>query len=156
MRTPVKQEYDLSLRQGSLALYGGPYGLRCEEAISLLIQKQKAFKGLWLTDVEFQPDKAGLEAGVTVWWSRWAFASLGVRGSSLTGGLGKEVVFRYPSVEPEDFKVSWEMHVKVILTLTIRLGGLPFNQVERCRSGPHKRSTPIIHVRIRGERWCGR
>jgi hypothetical protein len=37
-----------------------------------------------------------------VWWSKWAFSSVGLRGRK----EGREIVFKYPTLEDDKIKVS--------------------------------------------------
>ena len=92
-------EYDMESRKGSIGLIGGPYTYRDDECVTMLLQKQTAFIGTWQCDIDLQPDEAGLEAFTTAWWSRDAFASVGVRATGSDGS--KEVVFRKPRLTEE-------------------------------------------------------
>ena len=99
LRTPVTLlEYDLETRPGSIGLIGGPYSWKDDECPTILLQKQTAFVGTWECDIDFQPDQKGLEAFSTAWWSRDAFASIGLRA---TGDREKQVVFRKPRLTEE-------------------------------------------------------
>lgn len=101
MRTPHKQEYDLHSRPGALALRGGPWDFRSDEAVTMVLQKQTAFDGSWKTKLDFLPGPEE-EAGTTVWWSKWCYTSVGIRGRE----HGREIVFRHPDPDTDDFYVS--------------------------------------------------
>ena len=68
----------------------------------MLLRRQDAFVGVWETIVDFTPGQEGEEAGTAVWWSKWAFSSVGVRGRK----EGREIVFKYPTLEDDKIKVS--------------------------------------------------
>jgi len=68
----------------------------------MLLRRQDAFVGVWETVVDFVPGQEGEEAGTVVWWSKWAFSSVGVRGRK----EGREIVFKYPTLEDDKIKVS--------------------------------------------------
>lgn len=104
IRTPLKKEYDLEERPGYLALRGGPYEIQVDECIAALFQKQTAFQGEWRVSIDYPEVEAGHEAGVTIWWSKRAFASLGTRGTK--GGEGRELVFRVSGRDGEAAQVN--------------------------------------------------
>ncbi|GFZ51537.1 hypothetical protein JCM24511_09304 [Saitozyma sp. JCM 24511] len=149
LRTPLKREYSLTHSPGHIALFGGPYDIRVDESVTMLLQKQTSFRGTWDVQLDYTPERAGEEAGTTVWWSKWCFASVGIRGvkrkhthkhkhtrqhpkrpetetmggqirtgepgereegeegeEEEDGGKGeeREVVFRYPDPEGDEFK----------------------------------------------------
>jgi hypothetical protein len=108
LRTPQKKAYNLHAVPGSIALYGGPYDLRVDENVTMLLQKQTAFQGVWDVTLDYQPCAPGHEAGTTVWWSKWAFASVGIRGVKSQGDTKMErgMVFRFPEPEGDEFKVG--------------------------------------------------
>jgi hypothetical protein len=108
LRTPQKKAYDLDAVPGSIALYGGPYDLRVDENVTMLLRKQTAFDGVWEVTLDYQPCASGHEAGTTVWWSKWAFASAGIRGvkSQRDAKVEREMVFRFPEPEGDEFKVG--------------------------------------------------
>ena len=104
-RTPLKPDFDLRLRPGSVALYGGPYRFKDDECIAMLLRKQQSHQGEWLTSLEFEPRRIKEEAGVTVWWSKHCHAALGIRGTGQGEGASTSthVVFTYPDPSlPED------------------------------------------------------
>lgn len=72
----------------------------------MLLQRQTAFDGRWEVDIDYLPSLRGHEAGTAVWWSKWAYASLGVRGGSNGSSVVKQLVFRFPDLEGDVFKAS--------------------------------------------------
>ena len=86
-------------REGSLALWGGPYNLHQAESPTMLLQKQPDRVCSFSVTVDFQPVLAGSAAGVTAFFSQFAFASISIRG----GESGqRELVFRYPDLDTEE------------------------------------------------------
>ncbi|ORY35934.1 glycosyl hydrolase [Naematelia encephala] len=112
-RTPIKPYHGLS--SAGLILKCGQYALQHDEAVSMLLKKQTAFVGTWHIEFEFEPTWPGEEAGVTVWWSKWAHCSVSIRGKRGTacwpeGQYGAELVFRKPKEEGNDFEVGRLLH----------------------------------------------
>jgi hypothetical protein len=101
VRTPIKPFHSLSASSG-LTIYPSPYSITDDESPSMLFRRQDAFVGTWETIVDFTPGRPGEEAGTVVWWSKWAFSSIGVRG--IEGG--REVVFKFPTLEDDKIQVS--------------------------------------------------
>jgi hypothetical protein len=69
----------------------------------MLLRKQVAFKGIWSTVLDFSPAESDSEAGTTVYWSKYAFACIGIRRSE----EGREVVLRWTDYQSDDIKVSY-------------------------------------------------
>ena len=68
----------------------------------MLLQKQTSFTGTWAVTLDYTPAPKH-EAGTAVWWSKWCMAAaIGVRGTE----YGRDLVFRYPDEETEQFHVS--------------------------------------------------
>lgn len=101
VRTPIKPFHSLSPSSG-LTIYPSPYSITDDESPSMLLRRQDAFVGTWETIVDFTPGRPGEEAGTVVWWSKWAFSSVGLRG--VEGG--REVVFKFPTLEDDKIQVS--------------------------------------------------
>jgi beta-xylosidase len=97
LRTPWKPEHSVDERPGHLALRGGPYDIHHDECNTAFFQKQTAFEGEHCTTIDYPDIEAEHEAGVTIWWSKMAFASLGVRGSNGS----RVLVFRSPGLNSE-------------------------------------------------------
>lgn len=79
LRTPLKQQYSLSKRNGYLSLYGNAYTLWDSESPCMVLQKQQRHSVNWRTQLEFKPSQLGHEAGTAIWWSQFAYASIGIR-----------------------------------------------------------------------------
>lgn len=88
-------------RPGSLALYGTPYTLDVDESPAAVFQKQTAFTGTFDVKLDFQPNEGG-EAGVVVWWSRRAYASLSV----IATASGPSLQMKWCPEQRDDFTVS--------------------------------------------------
>jgi len=72
----------------------------------MLLRRQDALAGVWETTVNFEPGCQGEEAGTTVWWSKWAFASAGIRGKNGDDNqVQREIVFKRFTLENDDIKV---------------------------------------------------
>ncbi|KAL6233334.1 glycosyl hydrolase [Aspergillus navahoensis] len=86
LRTPLKREYSLTDNPGSLSLYGSAYRITDAECPSMLLQKQPAVSVDWRVGLRFAPENALEEAGTAIWWSQFAYASIGLRMSGGQGG----------------------------------------------------------------------
>jgi hypothetical protein len=95
--TPLKPEYSLRQRLNHLRLFGGCYPLSSPEAPTMLLRKQTALSQYFGTKLDFQPSRAGYEAGVVVWWSMYSYASAGITRSPVNDFL--YAVFRSPLYE---------------------------------------------------------
>jgi beta-xylosidase len=105
LRTPLKKDYSVSARRGSLTLYGNAYRIDGSECPSMLLQKQIGFSGEWKINLDFAPTEAGHEAGTAIWWSQFAHASIGLRKPFEEDKPGLEMVARcYDEIE-DQFKV---------------------------------------------------
>ncbi|KAL4748230.1 glycosyl hydrolase [Aspergillus terricola var. indicus] len=91
LRTPLKREYSLADNPGSLSLYGNAYRIFDSECPSMLLQKQPAVSVDWRAGLRFAPENALEEAGTAVWWSQFAYASIGLRMSESGGGYEENV-----------------------------------------------------------------
>ncbi len=97
VRTPTKSPYKLDPHRG-LLLYGNAFNLDCRECPAMLVRKQTHFSMDFQTEMIFNPDAVGQEAGIVVWLSHTVYASLGVR-ASRTGEEGHmELVYREVSI----------------------------------------------------------
>ena len=118
----MRKEISLDYRPGSLTLHGGPHGLEEEESITMLLVKQESFDAQWDLSLDFQPQHIGEEAGITVWYSKWKYASLSIRGTDhddavdpqLRKAERRELVFRRTTAkelakEVGDFVLSINM-----------------------------------------------
>ncbi|KAJ5726638.1 uncharacterized protein N7483_007995 [Penicillium malachiteum] len=104
LRTPLKHDYSLSERQGSLSLYGNAYRIDSSECPSMLLRKQTCFSGDWKVKLQFQPTNAGHEAGAAIWWSQFAHASIGLRKPFDEDNSGLEMVARCYDETEDQFK----------------------------------------------------
>jgi hypothetical protein len=58
----------------------------------MLLRKQTTFQQLFQAVLDFQPSKAGYEAGIVVWYSLFSYASIGVTVASEGPDAGKRVL----------------------------------------------------------------
>lgn len=100
-RTPLKVDFDLRSNPGSLTIHGGPYTLADDAALSMLLKKQTSFSGRWTARVDFDPQRPGEEAGVSIWWSKWCYASIGLRGEASAGSCIPQITFRQSDPDTE-------------------------------------------------------
>lgn len=109
--TPLKQEWSLSARPGHLRLLGGCYDLSSPESPTLLLRKQTKFTQVFDTILDFQPSKKGHEAGIVVWWSMYAYASIGIsRSTDEPGPEKRTIVMRAPTSKVGTMSVSFPVH----------------------------------------------
>jgi hypothetical protein len=87
----------------------------------MFLQKQTAFTGRWEVTIDYQVPQEGHEAGTAVWWSKYAYASLAIKG----GEDGQRyLVFRSPdpdsdSQEANNFLVSQTLLVLLSVSFTL-------------------------------------
>lgn len=105
LRTPLKKDYSLSERPGSLSLYGNAYRIDDFECPSMLLRKQTGFSGDWRVKFSFAPKEAGHEAGTAIWWSQFAYASIELRKPFDESKSGLEIVSRCYNEVEDQFKV---------------------------------------------------
>lgn len=95
--TPLKPFHSFTERPGYLRLHGGCFGLSSPEAPALLLRKQGSFHDRFSTTLEFKPSRKGYEAGITVWWSMYSYASIGITAVTSEGQVTPRVVYRKPT-----------------------------------------------------------
>lgn len=103
LRTPLSHDHSLSERPGSLALRGNAYKLVDVECPAVLLRKQTFLLGSWTTRLDYSPSTTNQEAGLTVFWSCYAFITLAIRKASTAG---RQIILRWTNEESDDFKVS--------------------------------------------------
>ncbi|KAL4984736.1 glycosyl hydrolase [Aspergillus falconensis] len=101
LRTPLKREYSLTDNPGSLSVHGNAYRIADAECPSMLLQNQPAVSVDWRVGLRLAPANALEEAGTAIWWSQFAYASIGLRMSG--GGDGHELFFRGYTGEGDRF-----------------------------------------------------
>lgn len=109
--TPIKRCYSLTERPGHLRLYGNCFDLTSPESPALLLRKQAGYSETFRAKMSFQPSRLGYESGVTLWWSQYSFASIGVgvveaveRGEAVL-----TVIAREPTGKSGELKVSYPL-----------------------------------------------
>lgn len=103
LRVPVKPHH--SLQPGRLTLHGNAFTIADTDCPAMLLVKQTELSGTWSTQLDFEPTTVDQEAGVTVYWSCYAYAALVVRKSHEPDGH-RQVVLRWIDEHSEDVKVS--------------------------------------------------
>lgn len=106
LRTPLKQQYSLSHRKGHLSLFGNAYGIDSAESPCMVLQKQTRHAVNWRTRLEFRPSQVKHEAGTAIWWSQYAYASIGIRRVEGQAAGVYEVHCRAFDVDKGSFVVS--------------------------------------------------
>lgn len=73
----------------------------------MLLRKQQSYQGRFQADMSFRPRRPGYEAGVVVWWSQFAYGTVGVTMIELPNGEEvRTVVCRKPTGKAGDMIVS--------------------------------------------------
>lgn len=95
--TPLKPFHSFTERPGHLRIHGGCYGLSSPEAPALLLRKQESCRDKFSATLEFKPSRKGYEAGITVWWNMYSYASIGITAMMHENQLTSTVVCRKPT-----------------------------------------------------------
>ncbi|KAM5341825.1 hypothetical protein ACJ41O_014856 [Fusarium nematophilum] len=105
--TPLKQCYSLTERPGFLRLYGNCFALSSPECPAMLLRKQTSYSQTFRAKMEFKPSARGYEAGAVLWWSQYAYATVGVVATQDEDGkIRPEIVFQEPLGKAGDFKTT--------------------------------------------------
>ncbi|KAI0109160.1 glycoside hydrolase family 43 protein [Nemania sp. FL0031] len=106
--TPLKQCYSLSERPGYLRLFGNCYDLDSPEAPAMLLRKQSSYTESFEVKMQFNPRKAGYEAGIVLWWSQYSYATYGLTlRESSDGKQTPMVVSRAPNGKTGEMTVRY-------------------------------------------------
>lgn len=95
--TPLKPFHSFTDRPGYLRLRGSCYNLASPESPALLLRKQEGYHDIFSVSLEFRPSRRGYEAGITVWWNLFSYASIGITAVSHEDSLVPTVVCRKPT-----------------------------------------------------------
>ncbi|KAL0768563.1 hypothetical protein CaCOL14_009538 [Colletotrichum acutatum] len=76
--TPIKPCHSLIERPGCLRLYGNCFDLNSPESPAMILRKQTSYSEGFKATMLFKPSRAGYESGVTVWWSQYSYATIGI------------------------------------------------------------------------------
>lgn len=76
-----------------LRIRGSPFTVADDEGVAIILKKQTSFLGVWTMKFHFTPRRIGEEAGVTIWWSKWAHARLAIKGCPEGDTVKSQVVF---------------------------------------------------------------
>ncbi|KAF9869264.1 glycosyl hydrolase [Colletotrichum karsti] len=105
--TPIKPCHSLTERPGYLRLYGNCFDLSSPESPAMLLRKQSSYHESFRAKMLFRPGRAGYESGVTVWWSQYSYATIGITAVQRDdGSVVPTVVLREPTGKINDLKVS--------------------------------------------------
>ena len=94
--TPLKKCYSLVDRPGYLRIWGNCYNLSSPEASSLLLRKQTDYCENFHATLEFKPRKVGYEAGITIYWSPFSYATIGIAAVEHNGSTLHTIAIRKP------------------------------------------------------------
>ncbi|KAF2015637.1 glycoside hydrolase family 43 protein [Aaosphaeria arxii CBS 175.79] len=110
--TPIKSCYSLHRNPDYIRLYGNCYSPSSPECPAMLLRKQKTYNETFHTKLRFNPSRAGYEAGVTVWWSMYSHASIGITAaiSADTSPSSKQIVCRLPTGKAGNLKEIVLLH----------------------------------------------
>lgn len=107
--TPLKMCYSLTDRPGHLRLWGNCYNLSSPEAPSLLLRKQTEYCDSFHATLDFKPTKAGYEAGITIYWSPFSYATIGIAAVEHNGSTVPTVVIRKPMGSAGAFSTQYPL-----------------------------------------------
>ncbi|KAL0934676.1 Non-reducing end alpha-L-arabinofuranosidase BoGH43B 2 [Colletotrichum truncatum] len=109
--TPLKPCYSLTERPGYLRLYGNCYDLSSPESPAMLLRKQSSYRDTFTARMFFKPSRVGYESGITVWWSQYSYATIGIAGTQSVDGqsVRPTVVIREPTGKVSELKVSYPL-----------------------------------------------
>ncbi|KZL70308.1 glycosyl hydrolase [Colletotrichum tofieldiae] len=133
--TPIKPCHSLTERPGHLRLYGNCFDLNSPESPAMLLRKQSSYSETLRVKMLFKPSRPGYESGVTVWWSQYSYATIGIGavqpedgGPAIptivrrepTGKVG-ELRLTHPLLEPNGSSASsLDLNHPVQLTITTK------------------------------------
>ncbi len=63
----------------------------------MLLRKQETFSDEFCVELDFKPQRRGYEAGVTIWWNMYSYASIGITAVERDGKLVQTIVCRTPT-----------------------------------------------------------
>lgn len=104
--TPLTKCYSLTERPGHLRLWGNCYGLSSPEAPAVLLRKQTEYCESFHATLDFVPSIPGYEAGITVYWSPFHYATIGIGAVEHEGRTIRTIVCRQPEGPPGAFRKS--------------------------------------------------
>lgn len=110
--TPLKPCYSLSERPGYVRIHGACYDLSSPEAPALLLRKQESYYDEFCAEMDFRPSHKGYEAGVTVWWNMFSYASIGVTAADVDSRIVRTVVCRHPTGTAAKMETTFPLLLK--------------------------------------------
>ncbi|TIC91126.1 Non-reducing end alpha-L-arabinofuranosidase BoGH43B [Colletotrichum higginsianum] len=105
--TPTKSCHSLTERPGHLRLYGNCFDLSSPESPAMLLRKQSSFNEIFRVKMFFKPSRADYESGITVWWSQYSYATVGIGAVQPQDGgpAVPTIVSRQPTGKINELKV---------------------------------------------------
>ncbi|KAI9163834.1 Non-reducing end alpha-L-arabinofuranosidase BoGH43B [Paramyrothecium foliicola] len=109
--TPLKKSYSLTERPGHLRIYGNCYELGSPEAPAMLLRKQSSYNEKFSTKLHFRPSKLGYEAGISLFWNQYSYATIGVTAVQASDNEPAKptLVLREPTGRNGDIKTSYPL-----------------------------------------------
>lgn len=106
--TPIKHCYSLTERPGYLRLFGNCFDLNSPESPAMLLRKQTSYNESFRAEMIFKPSRAGYESGITVWWSQYSYATIGIAAVREDDGslAVPTIVTREPTGKVSELKVQ--------------------------------------------------
>ncbi|KAF4820030.1 Non-reducing end alpha-L-arabinofuranosidase BoGH43B [Colletotrichum siamense] len=107
--TPIKPCYSLTERPGYLRLFGNCFDLNSPESPAMLLRKQTSYNESFRAEMIFKPSRAGYESGITVWWSQYSYATIGIAAVREDDGslAVPTIVTREPTGKVSELKVGY-------------------------------------------------
>ncbi|TDZ46024.1 Non-reducing end alpha-L-arabinofuranosidase BoGH43B [Colletotrichum trifolii] len=105
--TPIKPCHSLTERPGYLRLHGNCFDLNSPESPAMLLRKQSSYEEKFEAKMIFKPSRAGYESGVSLWWSQYSYATIGVAARQQEdGSIIPTIITREPTGKINELKVS--------------------------------------------------
>ncbi|GKT41381.1 non-reducing end alpha-L-arabinofuranosidase [Colletotrichum spaethianum] len=100
-------------RPGHLRLYGNCFDLDSPESPAMLLRKQSSYNETLRAKMLFKPSRAGYESGVTVWWSQYSYATIGIGAVQPGGGRPAvpTIVRREPTGKINELRLTYPLLV---------------------------------------------
>ena len=127
--TPVKRDFSMTARPDELTLYGGPYTLSMPTCPTLFLRKQKHWPVVWETQLDFEPNVVGVEAGTVVWWNCTCYASIGIALVDRDGQLQRIMRLTTPDMQVKEAVIARQGAIKLIVESSVECYRLGYREV---------------------------